>query len=262
VFKLSQDKPHWREVLASFISRQIHDNTVVAVGTALPVPRAGVLLAHFTHAPNTTIVLGPYACNLLPFKNIISFEFFADWRYSAYAEATIGIDEIMGRAGLFDVFFVSGLQVDKFGNVNLFGIRGEKGGYRLKGPGPIGVASLTANSRRFIIYLERHDRRTLVDRCDLVSAMGWCRDGLHRDELGLGGGPEYIITPLAVFSFDTPSREARLRYLMSGVSLEQVVSQTGFVFDYSNVEELQQPTGEELQVLRERVDPEGFLRQG
>lgn len=258
---MSWVKPYARETLAAFISRQVRDNTVVAVGTALPVPRAGVLLAHLTNAPNTTVVLGPYACNLLPFRKIISFEFFADWRYSTYAEATIGIDEIMGKASFFDLFFVSGLQVDKFGNVNLFGITDERGGYRLKGPGPIGVASLTTNSRRFIIYLEKHDPRTLVDRCDLVSAMGWRKDNVYRYELGLQGGPEYIITPLAVFSFDTPSFEARLRYLMPGIKLDQIIDQTGFSFDHSEVEELQPPTNEELQVLREKVDPEGMLRR-
>ncbi|MEM2238156.1 MAG: hypothetical protein QXR26_04370 [Candidatus Caldarchaeum sp.] len=256
-----QFKPSWREILATFISRQIHDNTVVAVGTGLPVPRAGVLLAHFTHAPNMTVVLGPYACNLLPFKQVFSFEFFADWRYSRYAEATVGLDEIMGKTNFFDVFFVSGLQVDKFGNVNLFGIR-DGNVYRLKGPGPIGVASLTTNSRRFIIYLERHDARTLVDRCDLVSAMGWCRDNIYRGELGLRGGPEYIVTPLAVFSFDTPTRQARLKYLMPGVTVDQAVAQTGFTFDYSDVKELQPPSDEELRVLREKVDPEGKLRLG
>lgn len=166
----------------------------------------------------------------------------------------------MGRFNFFDVFFVSGIQVGKFGNVNLFGIR-DGNRYRIKGPGPIGVASLTTNSRRLIIYLEKHDKRIFVERCELVSAMGWRRDDAYREDYGLPGGPEFIITPFAVFSFDSPSRIARLRYLMPGVKVDDVIASTGFTFYYSGAMVLEPPTDEELKVLRGRVDPDGWLRR-
>lgn len=256
---MHQPPPSRREVAAVFISRQLRDDTVVVVGTGLPVPRAGVLLAHFTHAPNMSVLLGPYICSLGGFQRVLSFEFFADSRYSRYAEALMGIDEMMEADGLFDVFFVSGLQVDKHGNVNLIGVGPDYRALSLRGPGPVGIATLTTNSRRFIIYLERHDPRVLVDRCDYVTAMGWVRDGVSRRALGLRGGPEFIITPLCIFSFE--EGRARLRYLLPGVSLEDVVRRTGFEFDHSGWEPVEPPDEFELKTLRERVDPEGWLRR-
>jgi len=89
--------------------------------------------------------------------------------------------------------------------------------------------------------------------------MGWVRDGVSRRALGLRGGPEFIITPLCIFSF--VEGRARLRYLLPGVSLEDVVRRTGFEFDHSGWEPVEPPDEFELKTLRERVDPEGWLRR-
>ena len=44
--------------MAVMISRQIQDGWFAWVGTSSDIPRAGVILANLTHAPNANILLG------------------------------------------------------------------------------------------------------------------------------------------------------------------------------------------------------------
>ena len=46
-----------KELMAAFIASDIKDAETVSVGASLPVCRAGILLAHLTHAPNLRVQL-------------------------------------------------------------------------------------------------------------------------------------------------------------------------------------------------------------
>ncbi len=45
------------ELMAVAISREVRDGETAAVGTLAPVPAAGVLLAHLSHAPRATVFI-------------------------------------------------------------------------------------------------------------------------------------------------------------------------------------------------------------
>jgi len=246
------------ERIAVFLARELKDGETVWAGTNLPVPRAAILLAHLTRCPNLNVLLYFYQHNFTGRAIPPPSEFFTDGRLRHGAEM-----ELMGhRAEYFnhirdiDVFFVGGLQVDRYGNTNLIGLRDPQGGFLLRGAGPAGASSFSAGCGRYYIYMTRHDPRSVVERCDFVSTVGHDK----REKLKLpGGGPKYLITPKGIFDF-VP--EMRLRFTYPGISPEEVQESTGFPLAVAEeIEPLPSPTEEELEVLRGRVDPEGRLRK-
>lgn len=252
------------ELQAVFIARQIRDGQQVLAGTNLEVPRAALLLAHWHHAPNLRVQLGGYMANLLDAQQVERFSARADFDRLGVPgiESYVPLDfENLWRVSLT---FIGGLQVDRFGNTNMIGLRGEQGRFKVRGPGTVGIATLTTHIQRYFIYINEHSPRVLVPRCDFVSSVGWAEGGKDaRQKLGLpGGGPELIITPECIMDFEPESKEARVRHLSPGVSFEQVRAKTGFpVAAAPDVAELPAPTEQELRILRTKVDPAGVLRR-
>ena len=114
-----------KELIAAFIANDLEDGLGVLVGANLPVPRAGVLLAHLTHGPNMRVIISFTRVNLVNEPVLEPFEFITDWRESRWAEAYYThshfIDYIK-RYGMNEIFFIGGLQFDRYGNSNLIGI--------------------------------------------------------------------------------------------------------------------------------------------
>lgn len=258
---MSDCSPAERQVV--FIARQIRDGEQVLAGTNLEVPRAAMLLAHWHHAPNLRVQLGGYMANLLDAQRVERFAARADFDRQGVPgiESHVPLDfENLWRVSLT---FIGGMQVDRFGNTNMIGLRSEQGGFKIRGPGSVGIATLTTHIQRYYIYVNEHTPRIFVDRCDYVSSVGWARGGRDaRDKLGLpGGGPALIITPHCIMDFDPESKAARLRYLSPGVSATDVQAKTGFeLHPAPELGELPQPTEQELAILRNKVDPNGVLR--
>ncbi|MFQ5711810.1 MAG: CoA-transferase [Candidatus Geothermarchaeales archaeon] len=261
-----EDPPTDKETIATFISREVKDGELVVVGTNLPLPRAGVLLAQWTHAPNLTIMLGPYCCNLLDQEEVISFEYYNDSRYLKYAETILTEDEIIEDASKIDVFFVGGLQVDRYGNTNLIGIGKDHKRLKVRGPGSLAIATMSTEAKRIYIYAPRLESRVFVEECDFVSALGWKYRGLEREKLGFrGGGPKYVITSQCIMDFEPNTKLMRLRAILPSVEeasgVDHIRSNVGFdLIVPRKVGVLEPPDEEELRVLRTKVDPRGALR--
>ena len=163
------------------------------------------------------------------------------------------------------VFFIGGIQIDRFGNTNLIGVGADYKKLRFRGPGSVGTATLTTHVGRYYIVLNRHTARTLVERCDFISTVGWGAGGANaRTKLGIpGGGPKYCVTPLCVMDFTEDEKRMRLRSVHPGISVDEVQANTGFsLVTPDPVPTTELPTVEELHVLRTRVDRAGTLRGG
>ncbi|MBI3968274.1 MAG: hypothetical protein HY329_21770 [Chloroflexi bacterium] len=252
-----------KELMATFISRQLNDGDYVTAGAGLFLPRAGVMLAHFTRCPNLKLALADYFVNLLGAAVIEEFEFYADHRVAKYAEGFLPLEIRYDVSRRLDLFFVGGLQVDRFGNTNLIGIGNDHDRLKLRGAGSIGTTTVAAMVKRYFIFTTDHSARVFVEKVDFVSAVGWARGGADaRKKLGLpGGGPELVITPKCVMDFEPKSKSLRLKALTPGVTVEEVVASTGFdLIVPDTLEELEPPTATELAVLRTRIDPKGVLR--
>lgn len=254
-----------KEIMATVLARDLVDGEWVEVGANLPVPRAGVLLAHLTRGPNMTVLIAMTKANLLNEPVIEEFELITDQRATRWAEAYYLHNDLVEnmkfrRKG---IFFAGALQIDQYGNSNLIGIGSDYKALKFRGPGAIGVCNATVMNSRFHLVLNSHDTRVLVPRCDFVSAYGWGSGGKDaRTKLGLpGGGPKYVVTPLCVMDFEEETKRMRLKSLHPGVKLEDVVARTGFELVIpDHVGETEPPTADELHLLRSRIDVRGALR--
>lgn len=254
-----------RETMATVLSRDLVDGEWVEVGANLPVPRAGVLLAHLTRGPNMTVMIAMTKANVLHEPVIEEFELITDQRATRWAEAYYLHDDLVEnmkfrRKG---VFFAGALQIDAFGNSNLIGTGTDYGRLKFRGPGAIGVCNATVMNSRFHLVVNSHDKRTFVPKCDFVSALGWGEGGADsRTRLGLpGGGPRYVVTPLAVMDFEEDTKRMRLKSLHAGVALDDVIARTGFdLVIPERIGQTEPPTAAELHILRTRIDVRGALR--
>jgi glutaconate CoA-transferase, subunit B len=254
-----------KEIMAVVLARDLNDGEWVEVGANLPVPRAGVLLAHLTRGPNMTVMIAMTKANVLHEPVIEEFELITDHRATRWAEAYYLHNDLVENMKFrqVGVFFAGALQIDQFGNSNLIGTGNDYKALKFRGPGAIGVCNATVMNGRFHLVANAHDLRTFVARCDFVSAFGWGEGGKDaRSKLGLpGGGPKYVVTPLAVMDFEPETKQMRLKSLHPGVSLDEVVRRTGFTLVIPEVvPTTEQPTLAELNILRTRIDIRGALR--
>lgn len=253
------------ELLACYFASQIEDGDRVFVGANLPVPRAGNLLAHLTHGPDIKVSIGLISTNLLDEPQLEPFKFSTDYRMSRWAESVVIHNDLFDAPPkVSDLFFVGGIQVDRYGNTNLIGLKGEDGELSFRGPGSLGTTTMSYYAKRYYIYAPAHDRRTFVERCDYISTFGHGDGGDHRRRLGLdryNAGPTSVITPLAILDFATPDHRMRLQSVHPGVTPAEVQDATAFelVID-DDTPETPEPTAEQLVLLRERIDADGLLR--
>lgn len=219
---------HPSERMIGAIARLLKNGERVAVGTLSPIPAAACFLAKYTHAPKMEPLVYGDPENRL----------------------SEGFHELFGLAqqGKIDVFFLSGIQIDQKGSINL-SVLGDYARPGLRLPGGAGSSMLYAMSGRTILFANNHNRKLFVPRVDFVNATGF-------DEKGQTpwrrGSLSHIVTPLCVMAFDARRRQIVLDYVYPGVSVDQVVENTGFDLDVTGREiPTVDPLGDDdLQVLR------------
>lgn len=141
-------------------------------------------------------------------------------------------------------------QVDRFGNQNISAI-GPHDRPTRQLLGVRGAPGNTANHRTSY-FVPRHSRRVFVDAVDVVSGVGYDRAvGLPFHDV------HRVVTNLAVFDFDNPDRSIRLRSVHPGVDPEEVAAQTSFPLVLDGVPATREPTPEELDLIRVKLDPDG-----
>jgi glutaconate CoA-transferase subunit B len=250
------------ELMACVLARDLKDGEFGAMGAASQVPMAAAKLARATHAPNlTTLTGGSGAINSrLPYLLASA----ADYRNQFGAEAKLSMEDTVDLEvrGILDFSCYSALQVDKFGNLNMLAI-GDYKKPKMRGPGSLGL-SLTAAFQRYYIYLRHHERRNLVEKVDHISGIGFVDGSRERDRYAQpwAAGPTLAITPLAVFDFEPERRQMRLKSVHPGVTVDEVLSRTGFkpLMPEGGVPQTEPPSQKELDLLHNVIDVEGALR--
>jgi glutaconate CoA-transferase subunit B len=175
-----------------------------------------------------------------------------------------GLVNVMGmflQGGHVDVGFLSGSQVDKFGNINTTAI-GDYAAPKSRLPGSGGANSIGSLARKVLI-IALHDKRRLVDRVDFVTTPGYIDGPGGRERWGLPAdtGPSVIITNKGVMRFDPETREAYLVTYHPGNSIDEIVENTGWDLKVADdVGETEPPSAEELRVIREVIDPGRMIK--
>lgn len=252
----------WAELMAVSMSRLVKDGDLGGIGAAAHIPLAGLRLAQLTHAPNLGILCGGSG-GLNPGSEWLT-ESSSDYRNLVSADYRYSLEDIVDLelARRFDFAFVGGMQIDKFGNLNM-SVIGPWDAPKVRGPGTVGVIFL-GTFRRSFLYTEHHTPRSLVDKVDFISGAGWLDGGNSREETYRNGtaGPEYVFTPLGVFDFEPVSKHMRIKTLHPGVTVEQVQAATGFeLIVPDSLGQTDGPTAAELGILRNHVDRAGVLRR-
>jgi glutaconate CoA-transferase subunit B len=161
------------------------------------------------------------------------------------------------QAGLIDVAFLGGAQIDRFGNLNTTVI-GEYAAPKVRLPGSGGACEIAIHARQILVIM-RQAPRSFVDRLDFRTSPGHSGDPEHDRARGwFGSGPTSVVTDLGTYGFDEATGEMTLLTVHPGVTLEDVRANMGWeprVAD--DVGQTPSPTAEELRLIREELDPLG-----
>lgn len=221
------------------LARLLRDGETVFFGVASPIPMVAALLAKRLHAPNLVILTITGGVSPAPEHLPAST---ADPVLLHGARSQITLTDIfdLSARGRLDTAFLSGVQIDGRGRINMSAI----GDYRrpkVRLPGGAGSAAIMPTAGRTILWRTRHDRRTFVSELAFVTA---------------AGNVEHVVTPLCVFR--RTDGMLTVESIHSTSSPDEVRAQTGFPVDVG----LETPltpfaTESERAALRE-VDPAGI----
>jgi glutaconate CoA-transferase subunit B len=106
------------------------------------------------------------------------------------------------------------------------------------------------------------DTRRFVEKVDFITSPGYLSGKGARETAGLpvGTGPYKVITNLCIMGYDEETCRMRMESLHPGVTVENVRKNCGFeLLQVDDLEITPPPTMEELRILREEVDPEGYI---
>lgn len=242
------------EMLICTASRLMTDNTTAFIGTGIPMLAAS--LAQKMHAPNLMMIFefGGTGAILKELPVAVGGE-------STFhrAIAASGICDIVETAqrGFIEFGFLGGAQIDPYGNLNSTVI-GDYYHPQVRLPGSGGGNDVGSHCWQTIAIM-RHDKRRFVQQVDFITTPGYLSGPGAREAAGLppNTGPYRVVTNLAVMGYHPESKRMMLITTQPGITIQQVIDNTGFeILIPEDVEENPPPTNEELQILRQEVDKE------
>jgi glutaconate CoA-transferase, subunit B len=220
------------EMLIAVILRLIAGARHIAVGANSPIPAAAAFLAQRLAPDGVTVSLQQSA------------------EHNLFTDGGRELFDSAGQ-GRIDVFFFSGAQIDGGGNINLTVI-GDYAHPKARFAGAYGSAYLYFMVPRIILFRLEHSRRSLVEKVDFISAPGTSAANVFRR-----GGPVALVTPRCHFAFDKARARFRLESVHPGLTVEEVLDNTGFAFDRpATVPVTPAPEAAMLALLRGSVAPE------
>jgi acyl CoA:acetate/3-ketoacid CoA transferase beta subunit len=242
--------------MACVASRVLENGKSIFVGTGLPI--IATMLAQRLHAPDLLVVFE--AGGIGPKLPTIPISV-GDSRTFHRAVMAASMDYTMGmaQAGLVDYGFLGAAQIDKYGNLNTTVI-GDHAAPKVRLPGSGGANDLGSLCHQ-TITLMRQDKRRFMEKLDYLTTPGYLTGPGAREAAGLPSetGPYRVITQLGVMGFDGETKEMMLLQVHPGVTVGEVIENTGFDLLIGDVRETDAPTDEELRLLREEIDPSGIV---
>jgi glutaconate CoA-transferase subunit B len=246
------------ELMCVTLAKEIEDGDVVVLGSFTPLAYASYILAKITHAPNITL-LAYASVDTRPFQLSFTRAEAAATRGAALMWTMLEDLNSVHLKGRGDVEAISSIQADQYGNINL-SVVGEYDKPLLRGPGGAGAPEVIKMHRKMIGYFPSHTTRTFVPKVDVITGTRYVIGAKERVKSGYRPGPIRYITNLAVISKEEKDKPFKIDSLHPGVSVEQVVENTGFELEVpKDVPETEKPTAEQVRLLREEVDPYGTI---
>ena len=246
------------ELMVAAAARELDDGDTVLVGVG--VPNLACNLAKRTHAPELQMIYESGAVGSNPPSLPLSI---GDPVLATGALSLVPMQAGFSRylqAGRIDVGFLGGAQIDRFGNINSTVI-GDYDDPTVRLPGSGGACEIASNAHRTLI-ITPHTERRFPEEIDFVTSPGYVGGREGREELGLRGGPEAIITDMAVMRFDSAG-EAYVDTIHPSADRESVQAATGWDLRFADdVTETPTPDADTVRLIREDLDPEGVYTGG
>ncbi|MFH8758989.1 CoA-transferase subunit beta [Streptomyces atroolivaceus] len=240
------------ELLSVVASRELAARRTVFAGIGLPT--LATELARLTVAPQIEVVYESGVCGAHPSHLP---ETIADAVLISGAEAVLSMPALFGcvlQGGHIDVGFLGAAQIDRWGNLNT-SVIGDWENPTVRLPGSGGAIEVMANSREVFVVMRRHDPRSFTETLDFCTTPGPDR-AIAEGIRPLGAGVTRVITELGILARSGVGEELRLVAVQPGVTVEQVREATGWDLRVAgSVATVPPPTGAELRLLREDVDP-------
>ncbi len=260
------------EYLSILVSRELRpDDNCVGPGFYNDFVYAGCLLAMRTRCPDVMFILMPGWLSLatgdLPRSTRV--DSISDYRFSVVTEKTIAGHDLLqlcqpGPRPSCRVFWIGGMQIDKYGNTNMSYI-GDWRKPKFRGPGIIGQQTFSSFMKRYYVYSRSHTKRVFVDTVDFISTAGHKNKYGWRKDFGLDKwnlGPSMAFSPICLMDFEEETKHMRLKSVHPGHTVEEVKASTGFdLIIPEKVPTTEPPTEDEINILREVIDRVGVLRK-
>lgn len=229
-------------MMAVTMSRLLRDGETVFHGVASPLPLVAILLAKATHAPHLVYLNITGSVDPAPVRLPRSTVDPALLRGTRSLITLADAFDLSAR-GELDTVFLSGVQIDPEGRINMSAI-GNYAHPKVRLPGGAGSAFLMSTANRVLLWRTRHDRRTFVETLPFVTG---------------AGNVDRVVTPLCVFQRDRESGRLRIESIHPYATAEDVAENTGFEVAVEERPVTPPPTAEERSAL-ETLDPDGIRR--
>jgi acyl CoA:acetate/3-ketoacid CoA transferase beta subunit len=149
-------------------------------------------------------------------------------------------------------------QMDRFGNQN-FAFIGDPAQPKVQLLGMRGAPGNTVQNITSY-WIPAHTPKVFVEQVSVVSGIGYDRAAQLGDWVREHHELRHVVTNLGVLDFGGPEHALRVRSVHPGVTVDDIVSATGFelVVD-GDVPETRAPTAAEMEII-ERLDPKGMRK--
>lgn len=232
-------------------------------GMASFLPVTAFQLARETHAPNLVWLAGALGLEPQPDRVPASTLEAPLWRDSImYVEQFSDFWNFALNGRWLTKFCVGAAQLDRYGNANNSVIGGDFHNPKLRLPGTAGLGDMGSIGKLLYYWNPNHNPRALVESVDFVSCAGYLGGGTEREDMGMTGGPQLVVTNLAVLDFHPETRHMRLKSVHPGVTVDQVTEATGFelAMPDGDVPTTAVPTKYQVEAIR-RIDPDNMRKR-
>lgn len=253
------------ELMVTTLANEFRNGDQACNGMASFIPVAAFMLARLTHAPELIWLASSGGLDPRPDRIPASTLEAPLWRDSImYLEQYGDFWNFVLNGRWIRKFCVGAAQLDRYGNANNSVIGSDYHAPEIRLPGTAGLADMCAIGKELYYWNPDHSPRSMVERVDYISGAGYLGGGDERERLGMGGGPQAVITNLAVLDFHPDSRQMRLKSVHPGIKAAQVQEATGFelLIPKDSLHVTNAPTREQVRLIREVIDPGDTRKRG
>lgn len=245
------------EQITAMMAREFGPEDELGVTGMLSHAFVAVVLAQHLYAPKLCIYGGSRGRGCI--MSNVRFPFDATEVPEEFIESLMEMEDGLNFQvrGKWNIF-MQPAQIDMYGNMNI-SVIGDWKKPTVALVGARGVPDNTANGGRIYYTVNNHSTRTFVKKVDFICGAGYTED--RKNGTIKYGAVEKVFSELGIFDFDKKTGRMRLASVHTGVTVDEVIKNTGFELIIPDpVPETPAPTEEEVHYLRDIVDPPGVRR--